>query len=291
LSLAALLLVLTIWAVYAFKVSDLLNQHTRGYLVWIVVLLLLGMTTAIAMERTPFVGRPWLSLLLAFLLLVVFDLMASALGLSSLFGPYFTGNFGLLTAFSLVAVVAVVVTVQTRRVGSEWLPTLLCASLVLLGLGAYFYLPIASMTEPPGNWGYARAVEGFFHLVTRGQYELPHPTSELALFLTQLWFLIKETSKSFGWPYFVFTALPIFLLSRTGRNAQNWLLGLAAVFVCVGPLMVELLNPPLGRATIQVVSPYFGAMNTVLALWTGLGLMMIGSVVSRRKATEQSKQS
>ena len=160
---------------------------------------------------------------------------------------------------------------------------------LLLGLAPYFYLPIASMTEPPGNWGYARTVEGFFHLVTRGQYELPHPTSELGAFLVQFWFLVKQTWKDFGGLYFVPAVLPIFLLRRTGRCARNWLLGLWAVLVCVGPLMVEFLNPTWQRGIIEVITPYFGAFDVVLGILTGLGLMIVGSVVGGLRKEGQGK--
>jgi hypothetical protein len=38
------------------------------------------------------------------------------------------------------------------------------------------------MTNPPSNWGYAREVGGFFHLVTRGQFEHLYPTDSLGKF-------------------------------------------------------------------------------------------------------------
>lgn len=280
LSLAVLLLVFTVWAAGTLNLVARLNPHVLKNLRWIAVFLVLGVAAAIAIDRIRRVRLHWLSLFLVVLFLTVTDWTASALGLSAWFGPYLVGNVGLLAAFSLIGVAAAVAIIRTRRVGSERLPTMLCALLFLLGLGAYFYLPIASMTEPPANWGYARTVEGFFHQVTRGQYEPPVPTHELDRFLAQLWFLGREAWKGFGWPYFVFTALPVFFLHRTGRCARNWLLGLAAVLVCVGPLMLELLNPAAERASFELVNPYFGAMNVVLAVWTGLGLMVIGSIAT-----------
>src|SRR5579863_4383482 len=40
-------------------------------------------------------------------------------------------------------------------------------------------------------------------------------------------------------------------LGQMGRTAKNWLLGLIAVFVGTGPLMVALLNPPKDLASLQ----------------------------------------
>lgn len=46
-----------------------------------------------------------------------------------------------------------------------------------LGVAFYGYMPIASDTNPPMNWGYSRTWEGFKHAVSRGQYEKIVPVS------------------------------------------------------------------------------------------------------------------
>ncbi len=40
-----------------------------------------------------------------------------------------------------------------------------------LGAAFYGYMPLASETNPPMNWGYPKTWEGFKHAVSRGQYE------------------------------------------------------------------------------------------------------------------------
>jgi len=214
-------------------------------------------------------------------LLAIADWALSALGLCRWPGSYMLGNLGLLLAFLLVGVAAVVAIVRTRRFGSEWKSASLCGGLFLMGLGFYLYLPFASMTNPPVNWGYPRTAEGFFHVLTRGQYEHWHPTDELGRYVGQLWIVAKDTGAGFGWPYFVFAVLPLGLLRRTGGCARHWLLGLAAVVVCVGPLMVALLNPSEDRASVELIAPYFSAMYVILALCTGLGLMVFSGVVAK----------
>src|SRR5208337_3256051 len=125
------------------------------------------------------------------------------------------------------------------------------------------------------NWGYTRTAEGFFHAITRGQYERWHPTDEPGRFISQLWTVAKDTGEGFGWVYFVFAALPFGLLRRTGGCARNWLLGLTAAFVCVGPLLISLLNPSADVATVELLETYFSALYVILALCTGLGLMVL----------------
>jgi hypothetical protein len=192
---------------------------------------------------------------------------------------------GLLVAFVLVGAGGVTVTVKTRRVGSGWMPLGVCAGLFVLGLGWYLCLPFASMTNPPVNWAYARMPEGFFHQITRGQFEPWHPTDQWGRLIEQLWILGKEMGMGFGWLYLPFPLLPLGLMRRTGRCARNWLLGLAAALLCVGPLLMTLLNPPSADlASTDLIGPYFGPMDVVLALWTGLGLMVAGSRATKVRA-------
>jgi hypothetical protein len=217
-------------------------------------------------------------------LLVFADWVVSVLGRYYWLGSDMLRSAGLLVAFVLVGGAAVVAIVRMRRLGSEWASASLCGGAFLLGLGFYLYLPFASMTNPPMNWGYARTEEGFFHLITRGQFERWHPTDELGRFIGQLWIVAKETGEGFGWPYFAFAALPFGLLRRTGGCARRWLLGLAAVFVCVGPLMIGLLNPSEDQIIDRVViAPLFSAMYVILALCTGLGLMVLGCMVAKSR--------
>lgn len=55
-----------------------------------------------------------------------------------------------------------------------------CLPFVLaLGLLPYLYMPFASATNPPMNWGYARTAEGFFYSFNRSQY--PGTLAQLSL--------------------------------------------------------------------------------------------------------------
>jgi hypothetical protein len=220
-------------------------------------------------------------------LLAIADWALGAVGLYYWLGLDMLRSVGLLLAFLLVGGAAVITIVRTRRCGSEWKSASLCGVLFLIGLGFYLYLPVASMTTPPVNWGYPRTAEGFFHVLTRGQYESYHPTHELGRFVGQLWIVAKDTGEGFGWLYLVFAALPFGLLRRTDGCARHWLLGLTAAFVCVGPLMVGLLNPSEDRATVDLIPPYFSAMYVILALFTGLGLMVTGSMAAKIQSQPQ----
>ena len=88
-----------------------------------------------------------------------------------------------------------------RRPLSEWKTAgtvLLCA---LLGLGAYAYMPVASVCNPPINWGYPQTLDGFIHSVTRGQYERVKATQDLQKFWLQVSHWWKSLLIQFpSWP-------------------------------------------------------------------------------------------
>jgi len=212
--------------------------------------------------------------------------LADKFNLISSSDSYLCKNITLELTFLLVAVVAVVIVITTRRIGSEWKSAVLCGIFLLLGLGWYFYISIASMTNPPVNWAYPRTVEGFVHAITRGQYEKANPTHDLSQFMGQLWMLTKQTGREFGWLYLAFAMLPFCWLHQMERIARNWILGLTSICVCVGPLLVALLNPSADRQTMELTAPYFTSMYVVLAVWAGLGLMIFGNMISKSSSQQ-----
>ena len=78
-----------------------------------------------------------------------------------------------------------------------------------MGVSFYLYMAVSGMTNPPMEWGYPRTVEGFFHAISRGQYEQPNPTNlitEPRRFLSQLGMLIEGAADEFTWVYHVHRA-------------------------------------------------------------------------------------
>jgi len=171
--------------------------------------------------------------------------------------------------------------IKTRRAFSEWKAILICSGLFLLGLALYFYLPIASMTSPPINWGYPRTVEGFFHVLSRGQYEKSNPTSNAVQFLEQVRLYFIMAGKEFGWPYLLMCVIPFCFLHRIAASERRWILGLLAAYVCLAFLILALLNPGVDRQTLELTKIYFSASYVILALWMGYGLVMLGAWLAR----------
>jgi transmembrane protein TMEM260 (protein O-mannosyltransferase) len=184
-------------------------------------------------------------------------------------------DWPLLIAFAVASLAAVAVIVRTRNFGSEWKSALACAVFFLAGFAIYLYLPIASATNPPVNWTYSRTLDGFIHLVGRGQFEGVNPVDSPAIFMPELWRMLTQTGHQFGWFYVAFAALPFCFFSRLNKLGRIWMWSLLFISICVGPLLAALLNVGGDRQSQELVEMYFLPLRVLLALWTGLGFILV----------------
>ena len=81
--------------------------------------------------------------------------------------------------FFYCVAIAFGVFVWLRRGRLRWRLIAFLPILVAAGLLPYAYMPLASSTNPPMNWGYTRDVEGFFFSINRSQY--PGSLSQLTV--------------------------------------------------------------------------------------------------------------
>jgi hypothetical protein len=188
-------------------------------------------------------------------------------------------NFGI-----LYAVLAAWMLIRSRRLFTNWRAALLTSILCVSALALYFYLPLASMTNPPANWGYARTVEGFYHMISRGQFEKISPINpivEPARFLEMVSHYSGETVRAIGWIYLVPCGGLLIFLSKIRGRQRRWLMGLAACFLALSLFMLVMLNVPPDKQAWELAGLYFPASHMVLAIWSGYGLVLLGSIIGQ----------
>jgi tetratricopeptide (TPR) repeat protein len=181
---------------------------------------------------------------------------------------------------------------RARGLGREWRVALGAAGAWLLGAAFYFYMPIAGMTNPPMQWGYPRTVEGFFHAITRGQYERIRPTTGagdtfveatfnfVKTYATQLWMFLEGLNEEFNLVYLAIALVIFFFYGRMQRRERAWAVGLVAFFLTLGPFLVMLLNPPPDRAARELIRVFFTASHTVVAMAVGYGLTLLAATLA-----------
>ena len=169
---------------------------------------------------------------------------------------------------------------RTRRIGTDWKPVLIIGALWILGAMFYFYMPLASMTNPPMNWGYPRTVEGFIHALTRGQYEQTNPTTSIWRFINQLRMYYEATQKEFN-AYLLFVGLlPFAWFPDMQKRERSWLAGLGSMYLCLAVLLLILLNPNTDRQSRELNRVFFTASHVMVALGIGYGFTLIAGIMS-----------
>jgi tetratricopeptide (TPR) repeat protein len=194
---------------------------------------------------------------------------------------------GLLLLFNAIGIGSLAASfwlaLRTRGLLTEWKPVLILGLLWMAGASFYFYMPISGMTNPPMQWAYPRTVDGFFHALTRGQYEQPNPVnvlSESGRFIGQLGMLAEGVAESFTWVCVFIALVPFAFLLKLQKRERAWLMGLLAMYFCLGVLLMILLNPAPERASADLVKVFFNSSHTLVALLIGYGLALTAAYMA-----------
>jgi thioredoxin-like negative regulator of GroEL len=172
---------------------------------------------------------------------------------------------------------------DSRGRGWEWAVVMLCGLCWLAGAGFYFYMPLAGMTNPPMEWGYPRTVDGFIHAFTRGQYEKMAPSDVVghpAVFMMQLVNLGQGIVDEFNWVYCFLALVPFLFFFKLHKRERAWLIGITAIYFCLGVVLLYLLNPPPDRGAQELNRVFFTASHSLVSLLVGYGLTLIAAFMA-----------
>ena len=149
-----------------------------------------------------------------------------------------------------------------------------------LGLCMYFWLPIASATNPQLNWGRPRTTQGLWHAICRGQYEQLSFSRGLKTFLLQCWFYLKDTWDQYPMTLiFAFLCLVTILVVAKKEKLRNWLVFLLITLLCCGIGMCYLMNPKLDVTSQYINRVFFIMSHAALAVLVGTGMITITAVL------------
>ena len=147
------------------------------------------------------------------------------------------------------------------------------------GVSFYLYMPITSMSNPPMNWGYPRTVQGFFHALTRGQYDQAHPTSEFWPFVGQVMRYGLDAIQEFSLLAIVVGLIPFVFLLRMPKRERGWIIGLTAIWATLTVFLLVLLNPGSDMQSRQLNRVFFTSTHIMVAMGIGYGLALLGGVL------------
>jgi thioredoxin-like negative regulator of GroEL len=262
------------WAAFLFGVCITLHQS--------LLVAALGIEVALAagnprLGRDIFLGNFGVYLLDYLILALTHDHLFHNLGAKPGMMLIFTAvGWGSLAASIWLAI-------RTKGLGTYWKPILIMAGLWALGVSFYFYMAVSGMTNPPMQWGYPRTVEGFFHAISRGQYEQPNPTNlitEPFRFASQLGMLVQGAADEFTWVYMFIALVPLIFFFKMQKRERAWIIALMAMYVCLGGLLMMLLNPTPDKASADLIKVFLCSSHTIVACLIGYGLALTAAFMA-----------
>ncbi|PTX93957.1 hypothetical protein DB345_20530 [Spartobacteria bacterium LR76] len=182
---------------------------------------------------------------------------------------------------------------------------------VIAGLLSYAYMPLASSTNPPMNWSYAREPQGFFYSVNRSQYQGPlteqsiktlgrfmgtYPggpskpraaegeRSKREVLVEWAGFFWLQLNRSFTPFSIIFYFCSILAALRLSLNRRTWIYLLHIAFV-----LAAFLQPILDGAVIDAAGwwlqmPYHTYTNLIFALLCVMGGGYLLDALTRKRA-------
>jgi len=201
----------------------------------------------------------------------------------------------ILSSIALIAIPGPILFFATGSVMTEWKRFCITASLVILGVSFYLYLPIASDQNPPMNWGYPRTEEGFWHALSRGQYEkilvinnirhaFANPDHFIQLLNATLFDFKGFTSvvSQFTWPMGIFVVVGVIGTGFMKWKEVSWLLTTYVSFFFLTVVFMLFQYPDLDVQTLFIGRVQYIQSHALYALWISYGLIFLLAFVDTK---------
>lgn len=165
-----------------------------------------------------------------------------------------------------------------------------------LGLSVYAYMPFASKTNPPMNWGYASERQGFYHAINRGQYAdnmattikrfvapivgvpIEGTASEGATLgrlkrvtsLLKVYFL--NLANNISWPVVIMPLFVFLFVMRLSNRAPQWLGFTLAAFLFMSALQMFIMNPGFDNQSQWVGKTFLLQSHCIFTIGVAYGV-------------------
>ena len=173
--------------------------------------------------------------------------------------------------------------VKTNKIFTEWRSIIMCGLMWGFGVSVYLYSAVSCMTVPPMQWAYPRTVEGFFHMISRGQYgtgEGVNLFADPSRFFYQMYYLAEGLSQSFSWVYMFIGLLPFLFLWKMKSRERGWLLGITAIYLTLSVQLVMVLNVTADRSTSDLNKVFFTASHGLFGILIGYGFVILAAYIA-----------
>ncbi len=92
--------------------------------------------------------------------------------------------------------------------------------------------------------------------------------------------LIEGAADEFTWVYLFIALVPFVFFLRMQMRERAWLIALTAMYVCLGGLLIMLLNPTPDKASADLIKVFLCSSHTIVACLIGYGLALTAAFMA-----------
>ncbi len=168
---------------------------------------------------------------------------------------------------------------------------------VWLGLAIYAYMPFASKTNPPMNWGFASEKTGFFHAINRGQYannmattikqhlaplvgvKAPKPAEDPMKPKMGFWqklsgyasLYVTSLEKNFTWGVIFVAMCSLLYAGHFSTRGGQWMWVTLGFFLLMSILQMFIMDVNFDEQSQWVNKTFFLQSQCIFAIWVAYG--------------------
>ncbi|MGH8047737.1 MAG: protein O-mannosyl-transferase family [Chthoniobacterales bacterium] len=201
-----------------------------------------------------------------------------------------------------------VITLVVKRGRLKWSLIIFLPFVLAIGLLPYAYMPLASATNPPMNWSYTKAPDGFFYSFNRSQYPGTLSGLSLRVFSKVLgvaggaqdqnqdsagaifdelrdWsgFFWMQLVRSFSPACVVFFLAAVLGVFRRPLAARTWIYLLTVAFLLAMGLQPVLEHARTDNTAWWGQMPYHTYTNFIFAVICGIGACFVWTWLAERR--------
>src|SRR5207247_6532880 len=98
--------------------------------------------------------------------------------------------------------------------------------------------------------------------------------------LLQIGMLIGDIVHEYNWVCLFIAVVPLLFFFKMQKRERAWVLALVAVYLCIGGLLLILMNPQPDKQSADLSRVFFASSHALIAIMIGYGVALTGAYMA-----------
>jgi tetratricopeptide (TPR) repeat protein len=99
-------------------------------------------------------------------------------------------------------------------------------------------------------------------------------------FIMQLGILVSDIATEFNWVLVFIALVPLLFFFKMQKRERSWITGLVAIYLCIGVLLMVLMNTSPDRQSAELNKVFFITSHGIIVIMAGYGMALIASFMA-----------